>query len=360
MITPLLASVCALATMTPPVRCCPATSAGLGADARAAAKAPTLERVSIEAAAFLAGDWSAARPGREGTSGLTQEIWSAPAGDNMLGMFRWLGADGSARVFELLTITEEDETLVLRLRHQDARGSAWEEQDRPATLHLAEHAGTRVVFVDSSESCDLAACVYECPSPDRLTITVKFDDPTRADLVFPLARSGTVPASSSAGATTESAPGASSPLTGAEARAVFDRFASLDGEWIGRSTKGWEDRIIYQTVAAGSVVVERSFDAHPGEQMYTMVHMDGDRLMLTHYCVARNQPRLVCTAWDDAAAAATFEFLDATGLESRDAGHMDKVVVRFVDDAHFAAQWTWYQDGQESWMEEILHERAGE
>lgn len=94
--------------------------------------------------------------------------------------------------------------------------------------------------------------------------------------------------------------------------------------------------------------------------MYTMVHMDGDRLMLTHYCVAKNQPRLVCTAWDEDSATATFEFLDATNLPSRDAGHMDKVVVRFLDDAHVTSRWTWYQDGVESWMEEIVMERSAE
>jgi hypothetical protein len=28
-----------------------------------------------------------------------------------------------------------------------------------------------------------------------------------------------------------------------------------------------------------------------------------------------------------------------------------------VDDDHFSSQWTWYQDGKESWMEEIKLER---
>ncbi len=346
-------------------------------EVREAAKAPAgdgaspsrvLRGVGIESAAFLTGDWSAERPTRDGGANLTQEIWSAPSGNNMMGMFRWLGADGSARVFELLTITEEHDTLVLRLRHQDAAGHAWEEQDSPATLHLARLASgdpesdrpTIAVFEDTTESCDLAACEYDGSVAGHLTITVKFDDPQRDELVFVLA-SPDAPVSSGGAAEPalgrEKAPGAASALPPDEARAVFARFASLSGEWIGRSTKGWEDRIIYQTVADGSVVVERSFDAHPGEQMYTMVHIDGDRLMLTHYCVAGNQPRLVCTAWDEPSGAATFEFLDATNLASRDAGHMDKVVVRFLDDQHFSAQWTWYQDGVESWMEEIVHER---
>ncbi len=137
------------------------------------------------------------------------------------------------------------------------------------------------------------------------------------------------------------------------ARQAFDRFKKLEGAWTGRSTKGWEEVVNYRAIAGGSVVVGTSFDAHPNETMMTMIHMDGDRLMLTHYCVAKNQPRLVATGFADNGRAITFEFLDGTNLVSRDRGHMDKVVFRFTDDDHVSSRWTWYQDGKESWMEEI-------
>jgi hypothetical protein len=141
------------------------------------------------------------------------------------------------------------------------------------------------------------------------------------------------------------------------ARSAFERFKKLAGSWKGRSTKGWEEIISYRTIAQGTVVVGTSFDAHPNETMMTMIHMDGERLMLTHYCVAKNQPRLVATSYADDGKTITFTFLDGTNMPSRDRGHMDKVVFRFIDDNHVAARWTWYQDGKESWMEEISLER---
>ena len=141
------------------------------------------------------------------------------------------------------------------------------------------------------------------------------------------------------------------------ARLAFERFKKLEGSWRGRSTKGWEEAVSYRTIAQGTVVVGTSFDAHPNETMMTMIHLDGDRLMLTHYCVAKNQPRLVATSYADEGRTITFTFLDGTNLPSRDRGHMDKVVFRFIDDHHVAAHWTWYQDGKESWMEEIRLER---
>lgn len=137
----------------------------------------------------------------------------------------------------------------------------------------------------------------------------------------------------------------------------FELFKKLDGRWIGRSTKGWTEEITFKTIAKGSVVVENSFDAHPNETMMTMFHLDGPRLLLTHYCVAGSQPRLAATAFDDNGRAITFTFLDATNLPSRDKGHMDKAVFRFKDENSFSSQWTWYQEGKESWMEEIQYER---
>ncbi|HKY04889.1 MAG TPA: hypothetical protein VJQ56_08365, partial [Blastocatellia bacterium] len=106
-----------------------------------------------------------------------------------------------------------------------------------------------------------------------------------------------------------------------------------------------------------SAVVGTSFDAHPNETMMTMFYLDGDRLLLTHYCVARNQPRLAATSFADGGRTITFTFLDSTNLKSRNQGHMDKAIFRFIDENHITSQWTWYQDGKESWMEEIHLER---
>ena len=141
------------------------------------------------------------------------------------------------------------------------------------------------------------------------------------------------------------------------ARLAFERFKKLEGAWKGRSTKGWEETVNYKTIAQGTVVVGTSFDAHPNETMMTMIHLDGERLMLTHYCVAKNQPRLIATSFAEDGKTITFTFLDGTNMPSRDRGHMDKAVFHFVDDSHVSSRWTWYQDGKESWMEEISLER---
>jgi hypothetical protein len=143
------------------------------------------------------------------------------------------------------------------------------------------------------------------------------------------------------------------PADAAAARAAFDRFRGLEGTWVGESTKGWTEEVSFRTIAGGSTVVETSFDAHPNETMLTLFALDGERLRLVHYCVARNQPRLEATAFADSGRTVTFTFVDAGNLASRDKGHMDQAVFRFEDDDHVTARWTWYQNGQERWLEEI-------
>lgn len=144
---------------------------------------------------------------------------------------------------------------------------------------------------------------------------------------------------------------------GSLASRAFERLKALEGAWTARSTKGWTASITYRTIADGSCVMEMSSGAHENDTMATMFYLDGDRLLLTHYCSAKNQPRLMATDIAPDLSTITFTFLDATNLPSRDTGHMDKVVLRLRGDDAFSSQWTWYHDGAESWMEEIVHER---
>ena len=113
-----------------------------------------------------------------------------------------------------------------------------------------------------------------------------------------------------------------------------------------KSTRGWEDRQVFRVIADGSAVMQMSeFKDAPERAMATMYHLDGDRLLLTHYCAARNQPRLLATS-HDGEGGITFEFMDITGIPSRDQGHMDMAVFRFLEGGGFSERWTWYQNGQ--------------
>jgi hypothetical protein len=147
---------------------------------------------------------------------------------------------------------------------------------------------------------------------------------------------------------------------------VFERIKKLDGAWRARSTKGWEENQQFHVIAKGSAVTSESIPGAnstgtanaPLAPMLTVYHMDGDRLLLTHYCEAGNQPRMVATSAEDDGRTVHFSFLDATNLASNSAGHMHSVVMTFSDDNHFSERWSWYQNGKEQWMESVQNERV--
>jgi len=159
---------------------------------------------------------------------------------------------------------------------------------------------------------------------------------------------------------------ASKPLDRATSLAVFERIKKLDGAWRARSTKGWEENQRFHVIAKGTAVTSESVPganptgtaSAPLAPMLTVYHMDGDRLLLTHYCEAGNQPRMVATSVEDDGRTVHFSFLDATNLASNSAGHMHSVVMTFSGDNHFSERWSWYQNGKEQWMESVQNERV--
>jgi hypothetical protein len=154
------------------------------------------------------------------------------------------------------------------------------------------------------------------------------------------------------------------PLDRATSLAVFERIKKLDGAWRARSTKGWEENQQFHVIAKGTAVTSESVPGAnptgtaPLAPMLTVYHMDGDRLLLTHYCEAGNQPRMVATSVEDDGRTVHFSFLDATNLASNSAGHMHSVVMTFSGDNHFSERWSWYQNGKEQWMESVQNERV--
>lgn len=82
--------------------------------------------------AWLAGSWAG-----EAFGGAADEVWSAPAGGAMMGMYR-LVKDGAPVFYELLTIVEEEGSLVLRLKHFHADLRGWEEKDETVDFPLVK------------------------------------------------------------------------------------------------------------------------------------------------------------------------------------------------------------------------------
>lgn len=90
--------------------------------------------------AWIAGNWETHLKGSH-----LQENWSEPIGDCMMGAFRWI-REGKVWIYELLTIREEDGTLVLRFRHFSDELVPWEEKNEPLTYRLVSSTDREAIF----------------------------------------------------------------------------------------------------------------------------------------------------------------------------------------------------------------------
>jgi len=134
-------------------------------------------------------------------------------------------------------------------------------------------------------------------------------------------------------------------LAQSDAQKVLDRFKTLVGTWEGKSPKGQTSEVKYQLMAGGTAVMAESHMI--GDEMSSMFYVDGERLMMTHFCPSGNQPRMQATISPDLKTV-SFEFLDATNLAGPQAGHMHKAVYLFSDAEHYSEEWTWKQEGKDA------------
>lgn len=128
----------------------------------------------------------------------------------------------------------------------------------------------------------------------------------------------------------------------------FDLMKSLTGNWEGKSSEGAPVHVSYKVTAGGSAIMSEIQSEGQGksEDMISMIAMDGDRVLLTHYCSAGNQPRMQASTSPDGKSV-TFKFVDATNLANPDAGHMDHVVFTSVDANHHTEEWHFIDHGKE-------------
>ena len=78
-------------------------------------------------------DWIAGHWKGEAFGGHVEEVWSKPAGGAMMGMFRLVQGD-EVGFYELLTLLEEDGSLVFRLKHFNSDLTGWEEKNENVNL----------------------------------------------------------------------------------------------------------------------------------------------------------------------------------------------------------------------------------
>jgi hypothetical protein len=127
----------------------------------------------------------------------------------------------------------------------------------------------------------------------------------------------------------------------------LEALRQLAGDWVERGKDGKPtDQVVssIRVTSAGSTVQETLFPGSDHE-MVTMYHLDGDDLVLTHYCSMGNQPRLRAEPGPDVNKI-VFTFVGGTNLKSKDDHHINGATLTLGGKDRFQAEWVSCKDGK--------------
>ena len=142
-----------------------------------------------------------------------------------------------------------------------------------------------------------------------------------------------------------------------DAQKSFTQLKTLAGNWQASITtdppqpdmgNGTISQVSIRVTSRGNALVHevqevgKPDDPTRYDHPLTMFYLDGDRLLLTHYCDAGNRPRMVGKMSPDGKTV-EFDFLDIAG--GTQYGHMHHVVFTMIDANHHTEDWTYMMPG---------------
>ena len=140
---------------------------------------------------------------------------------------------------------------------------------------------------------------------------------------------------------------APAPAPARPTSAPLERFKTLAGEWVaaedGDMVKKGDLVARYAVTASGSAVVETVFPGSEHE-MVTVYHADGPDLVLTHYCMEGNQPRMRARG----AQGSRFEFAydGGTNIDPKRDRHMHSATFDLASANEIRSEWSELAEGK--------------
>lgn len=133
----------------------------------------------------------------------------------------------------------------------------------------------------------------------------------------------------------------------APAHPGLEKLKKLAGTWVEADKDGKPtDKVVsvVKLTAGGNTVHETNFPGTPME-MVSVYHLDGADLVMTHYCVLGNQPRMKA---DPKSPANQIKWLFAggTNLDPAKDMHMHSATLTFIDDDHIEINGEAWENGK--------------
>jgi hypothetical protein len=126
----------------------------------------------------------------------------------------------------------------------------------------------------------------------------------------------------------------------------LERMKTLAGTWLAADQNGKPtDQVasVIKVTAGGSAVHETLFPGQP-QEMVSIYTADGPYLVMTHYCVLGNQPRMKADV-KSPANQIFFQFAGGSNLDPKKDKHMHGATLTIVDDDHIQVDGVAWEGG---------------
>ncbi len=201
--------------------------------------------------------------------------------------------------------------------------------------------GVRIKFIDDDHFEQL----WNADATDEASVRVTYRR---------LGSEGTSAATTAPLAATPPVPGGDGPFV-SRAQKALARIGSLAGEWRGReATRDWDVTLRLEPISGGTAVLETMDFKEAG--MMTVYHLDGDQLLMTHYCLSRSQPRMRTVSLPESLDRFDFQYLDATNVMEATESYMSSLLLQVESEDRFRQIWN--QDSPGKKPIDIIYERV--
>ena len=131
---------------------------------------------------------------------------------------------------------------------------------------------------------------------------------------------------------------------------AFATFKSLNGRWaIESNSKTLPIEMRYEVGSKESIVTEQF-----GKEL-SVIYLDGENLLMTHFCNAGNQPRLRLKEGRQPDVL-EFEMFDITNLKDASTPHVQRIVYKVIDAKKMSLEVIW-KNGQSEEFEKYTLSR---
>jgi len=129
-----------------------------------------------------------------------------------------------------------------------------------------------------------------------------------------------------------------------DAQKAFEKLKTLAGTWQG-SVMGMSVQTTIRVTSRGNAILHEMTSSGMPDNPITMIYVDGDRLLLTHYCDSGNRPRMEGKISPDGNSV-EFTLFDITGNTEK--GFMNRIAFTIVDANHHNEESTFMLPGNKA------------